>query len=110
MENADIESLCQEANSDECAAATCTADAAFLKSVMNFNDPAIFNMMSDPSFKHWENGGEFDWYNNCPADCFWDGTCPVRELECCGKLPKMEEFNVINGQCCDGAITPFGTC
>ena len=51
MINADIESICQAANSDECSAATCTADAAFLKSIMNFSDPSIFNMMTDPSFK-----------------------------------------------------------
>ena len=74
MINADIKSLCQAANSDECSAATCTADATFLKAIMNFSDPAVFNMMSDPSYKHWEKGGDLDWYNNCPGDCYWDGS------------------------------------
>jgi len=110
MINADIKSLCQAANSDECSAATCTADATFLKAIMNFSDPTVFNMMSDPSFKHWEKGGDFDWYNNCPGDCYWDGSCLSPELDCCGELPNMEQFNALNGQCCDGAITPFGTC
>ena len=107
-----VEDGCNQANpgKGECEIQTCIADAVFLKETLFSMNGGYSNQRFDTNYKHIGYGGTFDYDVECPSVCSGGGCSVDKELQCCGELPAMVEFNADKNMCCANQVVGLGSC
>ena len=86
---------CENANSgNDCGKFACICEMSFIASLV---DKLWEGYLYDPSYKHDDNGGSWNFEDNCITSV---ATAP-KTKECCGNYPNRVPFYVENRSCCE---------
>jgi len=95
--------------SNPCAYKTCLVEAHFLRTAVTpvyAGDLDWINMWNDNSKQHAPAG----WFNPVANQCLNNNPPTAKDRECCGEHPSRFPYNTYRAQCCNGEISPLGSC
>jgi len=92
-----------------CRLAACNIERAFAYTVAPFlQDPVEFRDLAKPS-KYRMTPNASDWNDSRETNCKKSGGSHVQD-SCCGEFPERFPYASSRSVCCDGTVSPIGSC